>query len=254
MQNPQRFQQRFFDRLASGLPLAQLFEYLPEVYLYIKNQQGRFVKVNRELANLRGCKNPDSMIGLTDFDLHPRHLAEQYVAEDRRVMQGKVPLPNQVWLVPDHQGVLKWHVSSKIPLFDSRGRVIGIAGAMRDIERAEMMLAPYQEMEQVLTYVMNHYAERIEVGTMARLVHLSVSQFDRRFKQLFQMTPQQYILRVRINTACHQLTNSRQSIAEIAQQTGFYDQSYFTKQFRKQMKVTPLAYRKRYAADSKRRD
>ena len=254
MQNPQRFQQRFFTRLASGLPLVELFDYLPEVYLYVKNKRGEFVKVNRELANLRGCKSPDAMIGMTDFDLHPRHLAEQYVAEDRRVMQGKVPLPNQVWLVPDHQGELKWHVSTKIPLFDSVGRVIGIAGAMRDIERAEMMLAPYQEMEEVLTYVMNHYSEKIEVGELARLVHLSVSQFDRRFKQLFQMTPQQYILRVRINTACHRLTNGRQTIAEIAQQTGFYDQSYFTKQFRRQMKMTPLAYRKRYATGGKPHD
>jgi AraC-like DNA-binding protein len=78
------------------------------------------------------------------------------------------------------------------------------------------------------------------------MVHLSVSQFDRKFKRLFQMTPQQYILRVRINAAAQTLATEAISVAEIAQQAGFYDQSYFTKQFRKQMGLTPSAYRRQY--------
>ena len=60
------------------------------------------------------------------------------------------------------------------------------------------------------------------------------------------MTPMQYVLRVRINAASEALTTSDRTIAEIAVACGFYDQSYFTKQFRRQFGHTPTAYRERY--------
>ena len=243
------FQKRFLRRLGTGLHLGELFDYLPEVYLYVKDRQSRFVKVNRTLYVLRGYESEDQMIGKSDFDIHPRHLAEQYVDEDRRVMRGRVAIPNQVWLVPAQAGVLKWFVSSKMPLFAPDGRVIGLAGVMRDLEKTESLLRPYQEMEQTVQFVVQNYERRIEIPELARMASLSVSQFDRKFKQLFQMTPQQYILRVRINAACQALIAGVESVAEIALRTGFYDQSYFTKQFRKQMGVTPLAYRRKHGRE-----
>ena len=60
------------------------------------------------------------------------------------------------------------------------------------------------------------------------------------------MTPMQYVLRVRINASCQLLTSTGRSVAEIALACGFYDQSYFTKQFHKQLGQTPTEYRSRY--------
>ena len=240
------FPAEFYRRLGHGLHLAQLFDYLPEAYLYVKDDRGRFVTGNQALASLHGCHSIEQLIGKTDYDFHPRHLADQYVAEDRRVMQGRAAIPNQVWLVSDSEGQLRWFVSTKIPLFGQQGDPIGIAGVMRDFQRTRTVIQPYQEMERVLATVLQNYEQKIDVSELAKLVHLSVSQFDRKFKRLFQMTPQQYILRVRLNAAAQALTSGQQSIAEIAQHNGFYDQSYFTKQFRKHMGLTPMAYRKRY--------
>jgi AraC-like DNA-binding protein len=239
-------QRRFFEKLESSLALTPLFEYLPEVYLYVKDRHSRFVKVNEALWRLRGCEAEDEMLGLCDLDMHPQHLADQYMAEDRRVMQSGRPLPNQIWLVPGKGNELKWFISSKIPLFDARHHVIGIAGVMRDLEKAESLIRPYREMDEAIAYVLRRYAEPIEVTRLADLTHLSVSQFDRRFKRLYQMTPMQYVLRVRINAALQALTTSDRSIAEIAVACGFYDQSYFTKQFRRQFAQTPTIYRERY--------
>ncbi|WP_166824905.1 AraC family transcriptional regulator [Thalassoroseus pseudoceratinae] len=247
MADLREFQQSFLERLDNQLHLTELFDYLPEVYFYAKDNQSRFVKANKASVAMHGCTSELQMIGKSDHDFHPRHLAEQYISEDQRVMKARQPIPNQVWLVPVHDGTLKWFVSTKIPLFGDGGQVIGIAGAMRDFEKAESLVQPYQQMEQVLAFVVQHYAEKIEVKQLASLVHLSVSQFDRRFKSIFQMTPQKYVLRVRINAACQALTTTNQSVANIAQSTGFYDQSYFTKQFRRHMGLTPLAYRRKYA-------
>ncbi len=248
MNLPSPLQLRFFEKLASGLSLAPLFEYLPEVYFYVKDRQSRFVKVNEALWKMRGFDAEASMIGLSDLDIHPHHLAEQYIDEDRRVMHSRQPLPNQIWLVPGSGDELKWFISSKIPLLNARSQVIGIAGVMRDLEKAESMIRPYREMEEAITYVLRHYGDPIEVAQLAELTHLSVSQFDRRFKRLYDMTPMQYVLRVRINASCHALTTSRRSVADIALACGFYDQSYFTKQFHKQLGQTPTEYRSKYQA------
>lgn len=240
------FRRRFFQRLGNPWDLGLLFDYLPDTYFYAKNLRGQFVMVNKANALLFGATCPEEMIGKTDHDYSPRDMADQYVAEDRRVMQTGKPVTFQAWLIPDCRGVLKWYLSSKIPLFDRNGKVIGIAGAMRDVEKASDLLAPYREMETVVSYLLTHYAEKIDFHGLAHLATLSLSQLDRRFKRLFQLTPQQFLLRVRINAACQLLVSTDQSILQIALQTGFYDQSYFTKHFRRQTNLAPTAYRRKY--------
>ena len=241
----------FLSRLTSPAELLQLLDFLPDAYFFAKDTHGRFMLMNEAELRLHGSTSIEQVLGKTDFDFHPRHLAEQYVREDRRVMESGVSLPNQVWLVGDAHGQLRWFISSKTPLRDARGTVIGIAGIMRDFQRAESLLRPYQELEGVLSHVLVHYAERLRVEDLAALVHLSISQFDRKFKRLFRMTPQQYLLRVRINAASQALLHSDRSIAAIADETGFYDQSSFTKQFARQTGMTPRAFRRQYAADAR---
>jgi PAS domain S-box-containing protein len=246
MIDPQTFQRAFGRRLDSPWHLSLLFDYLPDTYFYAKNNAGQFILVNQALADMHGACSPAAMIGKTDYDFSPHDLADQYVAEDRRVIERGRPLANQAWLVRDHRGQLKWYLSSKIPLFGDGGAVIGIAGAMRDIEKAGTFLKPYHEMEQVVAHVFERYPGKVEVPALARLAHLSLSQFDRRFKHLFHMTPQQFLLRVRVHAACRLLATTPVAVAQIAARSGFYDQSYFTKQFRRNTGLTPAAYRRKY--------
>jgi PAS domain S-box-containing protein len=195
------FRRKFFQQLGNPWDLSLLFDYLPDTYFYAKNRRGQFVMVNTAIAAMHGCANPEEVIGKTDHDFSPRDLADLYVAEDRRVMETHQPVTNQAWLIADHRGELKWCLSSKIPLFHRSGRVIGIAGAMRDVEKASSLLAPYGEMKGVLEELLTRYAEKIDFHRLARLASLA---------------------------------------------TGFYDQSYFTKYFRRQMGSTPLVYRRQY--------
>ncbi len=246
MARPDAFQRRFVERLERPWDVGLLFDYLPDTYFYAKNLRGQFVMVNRALAVMLGAEGPEAMIGRTDHDYSPRDLAYQYVAEDRRVIESRRPVTFQPWLIPDARGELKWFLSSKIPLFDRRGRVIGIAGAMRDVEKAAELLAPFREMEAVVAHLLTRYAEKIDYRRLARLAHLSLSQLDRRFKRLFQLSPRDFLLRVRLHAACRLLVSTELSAAQIALRTGFFDQSYFTKRFRRQTGETPAAYRRHY--------
>ena len=91
-----------------------------------------------------------------------------------------------------------------------------------------------------------NFATQIEIQTLAELMHLSVSQFERRFKKLLNTTPLKFINKVRVDKSCEILINSYLTISTIALDCGFFDHSYFTKIFKKQMGITPLVYRRQY--------
>lgn len=239
-------QRDFFERMAEAQSLAALFDYLPDVYFYLKDADSRFVKVNGPMLRAHGLAHEWEMVGKNDLDFHLPLLANQYVDEDRRVMESGKPLHSQVWLVPNSSGMLFWYVSSKIPIFDRAGKAIGIAGAMVRMDRVGSVVEPYREMTPVVAFVMDHYAERISIRGLAEMMRLSLSQFDRKFKELFQMTPSDYIHRVRVNAARRLLERSNDSIGVIAVDCGFYDQSHFTKRFKRLVGLSPSVYRRQY--------
>ena len=242
------FLRRYFQKIGHDLPLGPLFDYLPDVCFYVKDLDSRFVKANRTLYSLFGANDQERIVGKSDldFDFIPRHMAEHYMDEDRQVMHDRVVVSHRVCVLSGKDRIRRWYVGSKIPLLGKAGKVVGIAGVMHPLHDVEQRMIADSDMQSVAAHVLNHYGNRLEVRQLAQMANLSLSQFDRRFKQLYHMTPQQYILQVRIKAACDALVATSDSVSDIALRTGFYDQSYFTKQFRKRMGMTPLAYRKHY--------
>lgn len=232
--------------LGSQRRILELFTVLPETCVCVKDRQGRFLWANQAESTFHGFRRPVQLLGKTDLDLYEKRLAEQYFADDQRLMARQIAAWNQVWLLSDHFRRLHWFVCSKVPLYEDGQESRGIVIAMRQLAQTRPILPAYDGMEEVLSAVVNRHSEPIKVQELADLVHLSHSQFDRRFKEIFQQTPQQYILQVRLNAASHALCHTEDSIAEIAVRTGFSDQSHFTRQFRKEMKMTPLTYRRKY--------
>ena len=62
---------------------ARLFEYLSDVYFFIKDREGRFMKVNGNFLKLFGYKKEEEVVGLTDFDMVSRELAIKYENDDK---------------------------------------------------------------------------------------------------------------------------------------------------------------------------
>ena len=238
------FQEEFLQLMGPSSQLTTLFDLLPEAYFFVKNRDGHFVFANQSTVRALGLDGVSEMLGRSDYDFFPADLAERYRDEDHRVMSSGQALLDQVWLVPHSSGQLHWYLSSKQALFSADGRVIGIAGVMRDFDQVGSILEPYQALAPVLEHVQSHYQQRIEVTSLASLANLSVSQLERSFKHLFRMTPLKYVTEIRIHAACKMLVQTRMKIGAIAADCGFYDQSHFTRQFRKLKGTTPLGYRK----------
>ena len=223
-----------------------LFDWLPQIYFYAKDCDSRFVKVNQPFLENHGLDHESQAIGKTDRDFHPPLMAEAYIEEDRRVMASRRPLAGQIWLVLHRRRVPRWYVSTKTPLFSVSGEVLGIAGAMYRIEQPDELTRYFQELLPVVRYIEQHFAEPISMTEMAGLAQLSSTHFNRRFRQLLRMTPMQYLRAVRVQAAQRLLTTTSRTLAEIAMDVGYTDQSHLTKRFREATGMTPADYRKRF--------
>ena len=108
-------------------------------YLFVKDRESRFVLANRAVAEDLGLTH-EALLGRTDFDLHPPALAARFFADEQRVIAEHEPLLDIEEFVVDTAGHQKHLLTSKIPLRDDAGEVVGIVGISRDVterKRAE---------------------------------------------------------------------------------------------------------------------
>jgi len=232
--------------LPSWKTLFRLFDLDPNVFVYIKNKRKQFLWMNIMLRELLGIKGEADFLKKTDYDFLPANWAVLYQNEDDRIFSSHKEIINQPWIIQDKRGNCKWYISSKVPLFVSGQKLVGLAGIMRDVSE-NITKDPLNEFRKVVEYILRHYHEKIRVEDLASIVYLSVSQFERKFSQVFQMTPSDFILKVRIDSSIRFLIDGDCSVTDVALQCGFYDNSHFTRNFKKITGTTPLEFRRQYS-------
>ena len=237
----------FFGELGNAAQLAPLIDALPSAFFFSKDVEGRFSGINHALLNALGIRTPDEIIGRTDFDFFDRDLAEAYRREDTEIMKSGRPVSNRLWWVPNvSTGDLHWYHSTKIALQNDAGKTIGIAGIMRELENSAELTAEHQLMTDVARHIEKDFREKLTVTDLAKIAGLSERQFQRVFKRIFHTGPIEHLLRVRVRVAAARLLNTSDSLADIAFDCGFYDQSHFTNQFRRFRGMSPARYRKAF--------
>jgi PAS domain S-box-containing protein len=101
--------------------------------IYFKDTQSRFVKASKLLARQFGVASPDEMEGKTDFDFFDEAHARPAFEDEQEVIRTGLPMiakeEREVWK-DEH---VTWVSSTKMPWFDSAGKIIGIIGISRDI-------------------------------------------------------------------------------------------------------------------------
>lgn len=99
---------------------------------------------------------------------------------------------------------------------------------------------------KVLGYIQNHISEPLSNETLAEIACITPTSFARLFKDDMNYTVQQYIRRVRIDSACSLLLHTDLSIEQIATQTGFTNRYHFTRIFGEVTHTTPARFKKNY--------
>ena len=95
-------------------------------------------------------------------------------------------------------------------------------------------------------FIAEEFKNELTIGTIATTVKVHPTHLAREFRRYFQITIGDFIRQRRIEFACQKIVNSKAPLSEISLEAGFYDQSHFTRIFRKATNMTPAAYRANY--------
>jgi AraC family transcriptional regulator, arabinose operon regulatory protein len=97
---------------------------------------------------------------------------------------------------------------------------------------------------EVHNHIAGHYAEPLDLRSLAGLAGMSVPYFCAQFKQTFKISPISCIIRQRMQHARYLLANPELIVAEIALKVGYEDAFHFSKMFKRHFGVSPLTFRK----------
>jgi len=237
---------RLFESLDPDSRFYHLFNYVDGLSFFAKDREGVLLAANQHLITLYGFKTESELIGHTDFDLLPSQLAEKYRQDDLAIMESRRPVCNLVEIFLNPQGIPSWFLTSKLPMISHEGEVLGIMGIIQSYDQYRQKHPDHKDIQSAMDLIARDYRGKISIQILAESCSLSLRQFERKFKKYFNLTPQQFIIKMRINDACSLLRERSQSIGDIAIELGFYDQSSFTRQFKMAMSLTPLQYQKKF--------
>ena len=136
----------------SRLMLHSVLDAIP-ARVFWKDTEGRYLGCNQPFARDAGFDSPEALIGKNDYDMGWKDQAELYRADDRQVITSGVPKLQYEEPQATPAGTQLWLRTSKIPLRDSEGRIVGILGTYEDIterKRAEATVAHERQLLRTL--------------------------------------------------------------------------------------------------------
>ncbi len=221
-----------------------LFDDLPDTVFFIKDRSGRYVVVNQTLADRCAGGDKAKLIGRRPDEVFPADLAATYARQDESVLKTGGSITQQLELHIYPRGVAGWCLTTKHAVRTSDGRIVGLTGISRDLHAVDGEAAGYAELARALRYMKKHFAESLRIEDLAGHCGLSVYQFEQRVRKLYKMSPLQLLHKHRLDEGTRLLRESDLSLAEIALQTGWCDQSAFTRHFSRFTGMAPGKFRR----------
>ncbi|OUW16861.1 MAG: hypothetical protein CBD18_06005 [Opitutales bacterium TMED158] len=140
----------------SSLLFWQLMESLPD-HVFFKDLQSRFTSINHSLAHFFGLQHPDEAIGKSDFNYFKEAYATVKFEAEQEILNS-----GEGWYFREERdiqadGSEKWVLTTKLPLYDDKGKICGTFGLSRDItdrKRAEIELERQRNLLQAIVTIL----------------------------------------------------------------------------------------------------
>jgi len=226
--------------------VEELFDRVPDVVFFVKDLDGRYRVVNQTLVTRCGGRSKNDLLGRTAHEVFPQPLGVRFFEQDLEVCRtgSAITLQLELHLYPTR--LEGWCLTDKVPLRDRGGTVVGLAGISRDLQSTGDDTGDFAELAAVLDHTRDRFGGELRVEDLARTAGLSIYQLNRRLRLLFGITAGQLVTKTRIDAASAMLRTTSQSIADIAHACGYFDQSAFSRVFRRTAGLTPRQYRDRH--------
>lgn len=237
---------KFFSQLAEPFIVEALFDCLGDLVFFIKNIRGEYVVVNQTLAKRCGRHDKNELIGRRADEMFPPPLGQNYRAQDESVLKNGGAIRNQLELHFYPSGARGWCLTNKLPLRDRAGRVVGLVGISKDLQAANEGSEDYSRIAKVVQHIQVNFGEPLRVRELAARAGFSAYQFEQRIRKIFQITAGQLIQKIRMECAVQRLRETETSVAAIALDCGYSDQSAFARQFRQAIGLSPSEYRRAF--------
>lgn len=149
--------------------LRTLIDNVPDS-IYVKDTARRYLINNKENLKILGLAEGSQARGKTVFDFFPEEHARLYDSDDRAVLESRVAVFDREEPYRDAQGHLRCYSTTKVPLFDTNGGVIGLVGISRDITERKRA----EEALRLSQFSLDHAADSIFwVGPDSRLLYVN---------------------------------------------------------------------------------
>jgi AraC-like DNA-binding protein len=235
-----------FEDCLAQMPVSTvvtLFNHLEEVLFWVKDEAHKVIAMNRAFAE-RVKLEPEDILGKTDEELYYPELAATFMADDRYVFNTGQAIRRKIELLASRHGGIEWRSTTKLPLFDSEGSVIGTTGISRPLpDSVEALPGPYRAIGKIVKYARDHLSQRVTVGDLARESGMSIATLERRFKEHFQLSPSSFLSQLRISHSCELLRDTPLNMTEIALECGYESPAAFSRAFRRATMQAPSTYR-----------
>jgi PAS domain S-box-containing protein len=127
--------------------LRTLIDNIPDA-IYVKDTDSRKVIATVADVHNMGLQLEAEVLGKDDFELFPKDMAERFFADDQSVIQTGKSVVNREEYVLDEKGKKRWLLTSKIPLHDKNGHIIGLVGIGKDITNRKLIEEALHESEE----------------------------------------------------------------------------------------------------------
>ena len=231
--------------------IETLFDGLADVAFFVKDRDLRYMSINHTLVRRCGLRSKHEMLGKTVLEVHPAHLAQTYMEQDRLVISSGSAIRKHLELHLYPTRSRGWCLTHKTPLRDECGAIIGLVGTSQDLGLPDAQHPVYRKVASIAQHIRENYQDNLCMNQLALDAGLSLSRVERLFQRVFHYTPRQLLLQSRLNAALSMIeADQSQSIAHVAYACGYSDHSAFSRQFKSLTGMSPVQYRATCGAEA----
>jgi PAS domain S-box-containing protein len=221
---------------SEALFLSALINNLPD-YVYFKDRESRFLLINKALAHYFGLTDPGQAAGKTDADFFTEKHAREARADEIEIMRSGRLIVGKMEEETLASGEIRWVSTTKAPLHDAEGRLIGTFGLSRDVTAAKHTEMQLVHNEEELRKSRIHLEEMIQKRTEElknannqltkevaerRQIQESLKTSEERYRRLLAVAPT-YIYTVEVNNGVPSSTDHGPGCVRV---TGYAPEDY----------------------------